>query len=146
MAAGRRVSPGTIIYNDFTSLAQLPESYGFRPAALIVSTVVSHPLPNVVTCDAGHKAVSADAGVPTCKILGHPDLTPLKPSEEHLPIEGTAMPSIGDQLYLLPKHVCPSVNNFDDALIAVNGRVARIEPVSARGHEVALRMRDVQLA
>ncbi len=136
-----RVSPGTIVYNDFTSLGQLPESYGFRPAALVVATVVSHPLANVVTCDAGHKAVSADAGVPTCKVLGHEGLTCLKPSEEHLPIEasaGVALPSIGDQLYLLPRHVCPSVNNFDEALIVEHGRVTRMERVTARGHEAPL--------
>lgn len=136
-----RVSPGTIVYNDFTSLGQLPESYGFAPAALIVATVVSHPLPNVITCNAGHKSVSADAGVPTCQVLGHPGLRPQKPSEEHLPIEidaGAPAPSIGDTLYLLPRHVCPSVNNFDDALIVERGRISGIESVTARGHESPL--------
>jgi D-serine deaminase-like pyridoxal phosphate-dependent protein len=133
-----RVSPGTIVYNDFTSLAQLPAEYGYRPAALILATVVSHPLPNVVTCDAGHKSVSADAGVPTCQVLGRPDLMPLKPSEEHLPLEnpaGSAAPAIGETLYLLPRHICPSVNNFDDALIVEGGRITRLERVTARGHE-----------
>ena len=81
-----RVSPGTIIYCDATSLHQLPSEYGYQPAALVLARVVSHPHRGVITCDAGHKAVSADAGVPTCLVLGHPELTPLSPSEEHLPI------------------------------------------------------------
>ncbi len=118
-----RVSPGTVVYNDFTSLEQLRSVKGYRPAALVVARVVSHPTPDRFTCDAGHKSVSADAGVPTCAVLGRPDLTPLKPSEEHLPIQvaaGAKRPAIGDIIYLIPRHVCPTVNNFDDCLIVEN--------------------------
>ena len=144
-----RVSPGTVVYNDFVSLGQLPESYGFQPAALIVARVVSHPLPNIVTCDAGHKSVSADAGVPTCQVVGRPELVPLKPSEEHLPIEvpqGASPPQIGELLYLLPRHVCPSVNNFDEAILSSGGRISGIERVTARGHESPLPSRTPSLA
>jgi D-serine deaminase-like pyridoxal phosphate-dependent protein len=132
-----RVSPGTIVYNDRSSLKELPD-YGFVPAALVLSTVVSRPLENRVTCDAGHKAVSADAGVPTCDVLGCPGLIGLKPSEEHLPFEvrsGEA-PSRGELLYLLPAHVCPTVNNFDQAVLVRAGKVEGIVPVTARGREV----------
>ena len=132
-----RVSPGTIIYNDRSSLKELPH-YGFVPAALVLSTVVSRPLENRVTCDAGHKAVSADAGVPTCEVLGWPGLVGLKPSEEHLPLEVVSgeTPARGELLYLLPAHVCPTVNNFDRAIIVREGKVEAIEPVTARGREV----------
>src|SRR5262249_47179831 len=92
-----RFSPGTVVYSDATSLAQLPHEYGYRPAVLVLTQVVSHPSPEIVTCDGGHKAVSADAGVPTCVVVGHPELTPLAPSEEHLPLaveSGANLPSI----------------------------------------------------
>ena len=108
------------------------------PAALVIARIVSHPHRGIVTCDAGHKAVSADAGVPTCVVIGHPELTPLSPSEEHLPLavqEGYEPPKVGDVLYLIPRHVCPTVNNFDAALIVRNGEIEAIEKVSARGHE-----------
>ena len=134
----QRVSPGTVVYNDATSLAQLPAQYGYMPAALVLARVVSQPRPGIVTCDAGHKAVSADAGIPTCVVMGHAELTPLSPSEEHLPLEvkeGTEAPRIGDLLYLIPRHVCPTVNNFDAALIVRKGRIQSVEKVSARGHE-----------
>jgi D-serine deaminase-like pyridoxal phosphate-dependent protein len=132
-----RISPGTVVYNDISSLRQL-ETFDYRPAALVLSSVISHPLERQITCDAGHKSVSADAGVPTCAVMGHPEYTPLKPSEEHLPIEiprETETPAIGSQLYLLPRHVCPTVNNFDQALMVRGGRVTSVEPVTARGHE-----------
>jgi D-serine deaminase-like pyridoxal phosphate-dependent protein len=136
-----RTSPGTVVYCDATSLAQLPKNYGFRPAVLVLTRVVSRPHPGIVTCDGGHKAVSADAGVPTCVVVGHPELTPLSPSEEHLPMSfeaGISGPQLGQALYLLPRHVCPTVNNFDDALLVRKGEIESVERVSARGREAPL--------
>jgi D-serine deaminase-like pyridoxal phosphate-dependent protein len=136
-----RVSPGTVVYCDASSLEQLPKEYGYRPAALVLTRVVSSPRVGIITCDAGHKAVSADAGVPTCVVVGHPDLTPLSPSEEHLPLavkEGAAGPKVGEALYLIPRHVCPTVNNFDCAMLVRDGEVESVESVTARGHEAPL--------
>jgi D-serine deaminase-like pyridoxal phosphate-dependent protein len=136
-----RVSPGTVVYCDATSLAQLPAEYGYRPAVLVLTRVVSRPRAGIATCDAGHKAVSADAGVPTCVVVGHPELTALSPSEEHLPLaleESATGPQVGEALYLLPRHVCPTVNNFDCALLVRDGRIESVENVSARGREAPL--------
>lgn len=136
-----RVSPGTIVYCDATSLCQIPRKYGYQPAVLVLTRVVSRPRAATVTCDAGHKAVSADAGVPTCIVVGHPELTPLSPSEEHLSLaleERAAGPQVGEALYLLPRHVCPTVNNFDCALLVRDGRIESLEKVSARGREAPL--------
>ncbi len=133
-----RVSPGTVVYNDATSLAQLPPEYGYAPAALVITRVVSHPNANIITCDAGHKSVSADAGLPTCVVMGHPRLEPLSPSEEHLPMQvNPQMPSppLGKELFLIPRHICPTVNNFDSALLVRNGAIECVEEVSARGRE-----------
>jgi D-serine deaminase-like pyridoxal phosphate-dependent protein len=141
-AFAHRASPGTVVYCDSTSLTQLPAQYGYRPAAVVVTTVVSHPSARRITCDAGHKTVSADAGTPTCGVLGHAELMPAKPSEEHLPIdvaEGANIPTLGDALYLVPVHVCPTVNNFDHALIVEGGRIVAVERVTARGREAPLR-------
>jgi len=135
-----RVSPGTVVYSDRRSAAQIPESYGYRPAAVVLSTVVSHPRPHLITCDGGSKSVSAEMGVPTCEVLDRPDLKPQKPSEEHLPIEitGGQKPRIGENLYLIPTHVCPTVNNFDRAWWVEDGTATRSEPVSARGREAMI--------
>jgi D-serine deaminase-like pyridoxal phosphate-dependent protein len=136
-----KVSPGTVVYSDLMVTGDLPD-FGFQPAALVVATVVSHPKPARLTCDAGHKSVSADAGVPTCGVVGRPDLTPDTPSEEHLPMNCAGdVPAIGQRLYLIPKHVCPTVNNFDEALIIEDGGIAAIERVTARGHEVPVHRR-----
>jgi D-serine deaminase-like pyridoxal phosphate-dependent protein len=135
------VSPGTVLYNDVTSLGQLPEDYDLRLAVLLVSTVVSHPKEGVVTCDAGHKSMPVDCGVPNCMVLGCENIEPLRPSEEHLPLRippGLPSPAIGDRLYLVPRHVCPMINNFNDAVIVSNGEIVSLERVTARGHEAPL--------
>jgi D-serine deaminase-like pyridoxal phosphate-dependent protein len=141
-----RISPGTIVYGDATSMAQLPAECGYRPAVLVASRVVSRPRAGIVTCDAGHKAVSADAGVPTCVAAGHAELTGLGPSEEHLPLavaNGESGPETGEVLYLLPRHVCPTVNNFEHALLVRGGEIESVERVTARGRETPL-LRDVK--
>ncbi|HYG99061.1 MAG TPA: alanine racemase [Terriglobales bacterium] len=136
-----RISPGTVVYNDCTSLSQLPDEYHLRAAALVISSVVSHPANNLFTCDAGHKTVSLDTGVPNCVAIGRNELQPLKPSEEHLPLRvapGSPVPTLGERLYLVPRHVCPTVNNFDHALIVRDGRIIGVEQVTSRGREAPL--------
>lgn len=136
-----RVSPGTIVYCDAVSLAQLSKDYGYAPAAMVLTRIVSHPHPGIITCDAGHKSVSADAGVPTCVVVGHPELDPQSPSEEHLPMrvaDDRQSPEVGESLLLIPRHVCPTVNNFDCAVLVRDGRIESVEEVSARGREAPL--------
>lgn len=136
-----RLSAGTVVYNDLTSLSQLPEHWAYKPAVTVLTTVISHPAQNIITVDAGHKTVSADAGDPNCAVVGHPELTALHPSEEHLPLsfaQGRVAPRIGDQLQLIPRHVCPTVNNFDHALMIQSGRIIGIDKVTARGREAPI--------
>jgi D-serine deaminase-like pyridoxal phosphate-dependent protein len=136
----QRASPGTVVYGDNDTMDALP-GLGYRAAALVLARVVSTSIPGRFTCDAGLKAVSVDAGVPDCVVLGWEGLSPLRPSEEHLPVSippGGASPALGEILYLAPKHVCPTVNNFSQALIVKEGEIAGVETVSARGRESPL--------
>jgi hypothetical protein len=47
-------------------------------------------------------------------------------------------PQVGEALYLLPRHICPTVNNFDCALLVRDGQIVSEEKVSARGREAPL--------
>jgi D-serine deaminase-like pyridoxal phosphate-dependent protein len=132
-----RVSPGAAIYGDLTVQQQLPLA-GYRPAALVATRVVSHPRADLVTCDAGVKAVAVFAGLPNCAVLGRPELAPQRMSEEHLTLQaplGTALPEIGEILFLIPRHAGLTVNNFNEALVVSADASAILEPVSARGRE-----------
>ena len=133
-----RVSPGTIVYYDTNCYEALPDAYGYRPAAIVVSSVVSHPRPGRYTCDAGHKALAADAGIPTGYPIGRPGDRPAGPSEEHLPVDADTPPDIGDAVYWVPRHVCPTINFFDHALMIRRGHIDGVEHVTARGREMPL--------
>lgn len=131
-----RISPGTVVYWDTTS-----EEFGitgFRFAVHVLARVISRPDPTRATCDAGSKALDAAAGDPVATVADWPGLVALHPSEEHLPlrVDSGPVPALGTLLRLVPRHVCPTVNLADHAVLLEQGRIAAIVPVAARGHEV----------
>jgi D-serine deaminase-like pyridoxal phosphate-dependent protein len=135
-----QVSPGTLVYFDGASADALDAKLGFRPAVHVLSRVLSAPAAGRITCDAGHKSISADAGVPTCSVAEFPDLVPQQPSEEHLPIDGEPgrLPPVGDLLELVPRHVCPTVNLYDMAILVDVDSALRLVHVTTRGRETNL--------
>lgn len=158
LAAGavHTVSPGTIVFHDARYDAEVAGT-GMRPGALVLSRVVSSPNDGMVTLDAGSKGLAAEAGDPVAKVLGHCNgaaaLDAMGPSEEHLPMRirnsrssgaGATSPAElglgrGTALWLFPRHICPTVNMYDQAILvdnssAPNGNSTRTVPVDARGH------------
>ena len=138
-----RVSPGTVVFHDVRSEEEFPE-LGLHPAALVFTRVVSQPSADIVTCDAGSKSVTTDAGHPCAAVIGHPELEALVPTEEHLPlrVHGGALPTRGTPLLLVPRHVCPCVNLAEDAILVEGDGSARQVPVSARAHDMFFRPDD----
>jgi D-serine deaminase-like pyridoxal phosphate-dependent protein len=132
-----RVSPGTVVYHDLRTEQEI-EQLDLLPAALVLATVVSHPSHGVVTCDAGSKSIAAEAGDPCAFVVGRPDLHAMRPSEEHLPfaVDGGSVPALGERLWLIPRHVCPTVNLADRALLVDRRSGCRIVSVDARAHEM----------
>jgi D-serine deaminase-like pyridoxal phosphate-dependent protein len=139
-----RLSPGAAIYGDTNVMQQIPAEYGFRPAMVVATRVVSHPRSDLITCDAGLKAVAGFAGLPNCAVLGRPELLPQRMSEEHLTLQApsdSVLPDLGSILYLLPRHAGLTVNNFDIALFKSSDGTLTLEPVSAQGHEPPMQAR-----
>ncbi len=136
LTAVHRVSPGTVVYDDLRT--DDCEELDFESAAQVVARVVSHPAPGMLTLDAGSKAIDAAAGDPCAAVLGHPELTALTPSEEHLPcrVDGAPLP-LGTAVRLVPKHVCPTVNLAESALVW-DGEALTVAPVSSRAHDLWL--------
>lgn len=133
--AVHRVSPGTVVFHDART-AERVEELDLKPAALILARVVAHPTPDIVTCDAGSKTITTDAGLPSAVVVDHPELTGLTPSEEHLPFavaEGHTAPPRGATLLLEPRHVCPCVNLAERAILVDNASWQEVD-VAARAH------------
>ena len=138
-----RVSPGTVVYHDLRTEEENP-NLDLVPAATVFTRVVSHPGPGLVTCDAGSKAIAAEAGDPAARVLGHPELVAQMPNEEHLPlrVERGVRPARGSELALFPRHVCPTINLAEEALLLDEGRLVDVVSVAARAHETMLEPGD----
>lgn len=137
-----RVSPGTIVLSDRRSHAAA-QDIGLRQAAFVATRVISVG-PERATLDAGSKAIAPDVAPPNCAVLDHPELTPQQASEEHLPchVDGPS-PALGELLWLVPEHVCTTVNLHREAVWIRDGRFAGVGPVGASGHRPRFEPRGV---
>jgi D-serine deaminase-like pyridoxal phosphate-dependent protein len=137
------VSPGTIVLSDLRS-HHAERDIGLRQAAFVATRVISAGLDRV-TLDAGSKAIAPDVTAPSSAVLDHPELDPQQASEEHLPCRvtnhsanGATSPEFGRLLWLIPEHVCTTVNLYREAIWIRGGRYAGVGPVGASGHRCGL--------
>lgn len=126
-------SPGTTTLWDMSSHTQFPD-LGFRPAAAMLTRVVSKPGGNRLCCDLGHKAVASEMPHPRVLFPGLGAVDFVGHSEEHLVFETPLASRIatGTALLGIPWHICPTVALHDAAVWVREGRVAGSEPVTAR--------------
>ena len=125
---------------DYAANAHDPAQPAFEHALFIKSQVICVSAAHAV-CDAGHKSHAIDSGLPRVHGLpGQPPLTFANGGDEHgilHPPDGSALPGLGDTVWLIPGHCDPTVN-LHDHLIGVrggleHGTVERIIRVDARG-------------
>ncbi|MCF3936219.1 D-TA family PLP-dependent enzyme [Acuticoccus sp. M5D2P5] len=129
--------PGTYIYSD-----RMQVGFGAGTiedcAATVLATVVSRPEPNRAVLDSGSKALAADQ----CEAGGHghlveyPGAVIKSLSEEHAVVDVSACerkPEIGERVRVIPNHVCPVVNLYDEVYLLDGDTVREAVPVAARG-------------
>ncbi|MFV8755386.1 alanine racemase [Nannocystaceae bacterium ST9] len=129
-----QVSPGTIVLCDLRS-REAAEQLGLRQAAFVAARVISLGAGRA-TLDAGSKSITPDGEPPVCAVLDHPELTPLRASEEHLPCRlapDAAPPELGSLVWLVPDHVCTTVNLHREAIWIRGDRLVGRGPVVS-GH------------
>ena len=110
-------SPGTFALWD-DGYQQAFQEQHFLTAALVLSRIVSLPAENLICTDLGHKAVSAENNLThRISFINAPHLIPISQSEEHLVLDAGEKHGfkVGDVLYGLPYHVCPTVALYDEA-------------------------------
>ncbi|MBS1522788.1 MAG: D-TA family PLP-dependent enzyme [Bacteroidetes bacterium] len=119
-------SPGTFIYWD-RGYSLNCEEQPFLTAALVVSRVISLPDEGKLCLDVGHKSISAENEL-TKRIyfLNAPELTFIGQSEEHLVVDAGKDHhyKVGDVLYGLPYHICPTVALYERAITIENNHIS----------------------
>jgi D-threonine aldolase len=121
---GVECSPGTFIYWDKEYLDELPDQ-DFLPAALVIARIISRPTPQVFCLDLGHKSIAAEKDIlHRVFFLNATDAEVLSQSEEHLLLRlgNAGMHAIGDVLYGLPFHICPTCALYERATTVVDHR------------------------
>ena len=128
------IRPGTYVFYDASSL-EAKICTEDDCALRVLTTVVSTSVPGQCVIDAGSKTLSSDQTVGP-GTYGHfidRDWTPRKLNEEHGYVEIREPARIGDKVWLVPSHVCPTVNLHDQVWYGRGGKVDGSWSVTARG-------------
>lgn len=130
-------SPGTCVLWDWGYGTKHPD-LEFLHAALVLTRVISKPMEGRLTCDLGHKAIAAENPHPRVHFLNLPDAKAVMHSEEHLVLETAraAEFQVGDVLYGVPWHICPTVALHSYANVVRDGKVQ--DQWQVRGRERVL--------
>ena len=132
--------PGTYVYNDRTT-AEVGACAWEDCALTVLATVVSTAVPGQAVIDAGTKALGreplrAAGGEGFGILLDRPEVFVRAMSEEHGILElggGSWKPRVGDQVRVIPNHVCIVVH-LNDTIHGIRGeRIETSWPVAARG-------------
>ena len=115
-------SPGTVFLWDYGYGTNIPDM-DYLVAAVLLTRVISKPAKNRVCVDLGHKAVAAENPHPRVRFLNLPDEEAIMQSEEHLVLHvDNDDLQVGDILYGVPKHICPTVALYSKAQVIENSR------------------------
>lgn len=133
-------SPGTFIYWD-KGYADMCKEQDFKPAAVLVTRVISLPAEGLLTTDLGHKSVAAENEI--CKrifFMQDENLEAISQSEEHLVLKnsGHKLYKVGDVLYGLPYHICPTVALYESAITIENGNKTGEWVTTARDKKISI--------
>ena len=132
-------SPGTFFFWDYGYGKAFPE-LPFRPAAIILTQIISKPTPKTLCFDLGYKAVASDPPQPR---IFFPDIFKyeiLSQYEEHLVISvpDSSAYEVGEKFLAIPFHICPTVNLYDQLVAVENEKFNGFWQVTARKRIIAV--------
>jgi len=132
-------SPGTCLLWDWGCLHQMPEQ-AFEPAALLVSRIISKMDQHLICTDLGHKSVAAEKPFPRVHFLNLPNAKAVSQSEEHLVLDvgDHSELKVGDVLYGVPIHICPTVALYERVFVVNDHKVTDSWRVIARDRQLSV--------
>ena len=137
--SGVETSPGTILLWDF-GYSSSYRDLDFLHAALLLMRIISKPGTDLICLDLGHKAVAPEMPQPRIKMFGLENYSIISQSEEHLVLrspEANKM-KIGDVLFGIPYHICPTVDRYDSVTVIKDGEATEQWSVEARKRRITI--------
>lgn len=136
--------PGTYVFNDVNQMS-IGQATPENCALSVLATVISRPAADRAVLDAGSKSLFAESARKAFAFSDYdgfgyvrqaPAARIVSLSEEHgvvhLPPE-TDFPAIGQQVEIIPNHVCPAVNLHEEFYLVDGEDVVEVWPIAARG-------------
>lgn len=133
-------SPGTCVLWDWGYGDTLQEQ-PFKYAALVMTRVISKPTVGIITIDMGHKAIAAENPInKRVRFLNLSDYELISQSEEHgvLRVKDWENMQVGDVLYGVPYHICPTVNLYDEMQVVENNSVVETWQIVGRKRKLTV--------
>ncbi len=129
----RTLSPGTVLLWDWGYSSKFAD-LKFQHAAVIMTRIISKPGHNKLCLDLGHKAIASEMTPPRVHFFDLPPYKMIGHSEEHLVIAlpNTDQFSVGDCVYGVPIHICPTMALHDWVWAAEEGAARDQWRVTAR--------------
>lgn len=136
---GVEASPGTTILWDAGYGGMFPEM-NFLPAAVLLTRIISKPEKNILCLDLGHKYIAPEMPFPRVKFFGMEDCTQKGQSEEHLVLEceNSKKYHVGDVVYAIPIHICPTVAKYENLQVVSEGEISTSWKVAARNQSITI--------
>ncbi|WP_449438579.1 D-TA family PLP-dependent enzyme [Pedobacter steynii] len=131
-------SPGTFILWD-KGYQNSFEEQDYEIAAVLISRVISILDETKICLDLGHKAVAAENELTKrVSFINAPDARIISQSEEHLVLEMGKDHGfkIGDVLYGLPIHICPTVALYDRAATVIDHKIRGEWAIVSRNRKI----------
>lgn len=133
------LSPGTLLLWDWGYSSSFTD-LEFLHAAVLLTRVISKPAKDLICLDLGHKAVASEMPHPRIKILGLENFTVTGHNEEHMVIRTNNADKyrLGDPVYCLPWHICPTVDRHDSATVIRNNHAEGQWIIEARKRMITI--------
>ncbi|MEJ1241577.1 D-TA family PLP-dependent enzyme [Chryseolinea sp. T2] len=136
----RECSPGTFTYWD-KGYSDILQEQKYQFAALVITRVVSLPKPGVICVDLGHKAIASENPIDKrVSFLNAGSLTPVGHSEEHMvfQVNDNHKYRVGDVLYGVPFHICPTVALYQNPAVVNGGVVSEYWNTQSRSRAITI--------
>jgi len=136
---GVETSPGTSVLWDYGYSSSFSDM-DFLHSAVLFTRIISKPAGDMICIDLGTKAVASEMAPPRIRITEVDNYDFISHNEEHMVFKTTQAQNmkVGDVLYCIPYHICPTVDRFDKVSVVRNGKVTEQWDVVARKREITV--------
>jgi len=132
-------SPGTCVFWDAGYQKNMPD-LDYLPPRWCSRASRANPAGNRICLDLGHKSIASENPHPRVVFPEIPDAKFIGHSEEHLVVESklAAKMRVGDPVYGIPWHICPTVALHSEAMAIEDGRACSRWKVVGRDRRISV--------